>query len=72
MAEVLNDLISVLDAAKILDRAPSSVVAAADSGRLPVALRLPSGQRLFRRAVVVRYRDKRDEERGRKESRRER
>ena len=49
---MLKDLITTADAGKILDVVPDTVRHLARTGRLPVAVLTPSGQRLFTRRDV--------------------
>ena len=60
MARSDTPLIETSEAARVLDRSASRVRQLADSGKLPVALKTSSGQRLFDRADVERFRLERE------------
>ncbi len=48
--------LTTAEAARLLDLTPASVRAVANAGRLAVAIRTPSGFRLFRRDAVEQFR----------------
>jgi len=48
------DLVSPHDAQRLLGVSRTMVLKLADSGQLPVAMRLPNGTRIFRRSDVER------------------
>ncbi len=50
----MPDLIMVRDAQQVLHLSRAMVLKLANAGRLPVAVRLPNGTRLFQRADVER------------------
>ena len=50
----MPDLLMVRDAQQVLNLSRTMVLRLADGGKLPVAVRLPNGTRLFQRADVER------------------
>ena len=52
--QTTTDLVTVRDAQQLLGLSRTMVLKLADSGELAVALRMPNGTRIFRRADVER------------------
>lgn len=67
----LKELLTVADVSRVVqDLTPAGVRAAADSGRIRVALRTPSGVRLFTRPDAERFARERRQQRARHEAQR--
>src|SRR5438094_1148348 len=49
-----STFLTTAEVARLLGKTPAAVRAAANAGRLPLAMRTPSGQRLFSREAVER------------------